>query len=134
MADQPEILEHHADPPPKRGQAGARHLGQFLAEQADPAAGRALREVEQFEQRGLARARRPGEEIEAPADEPEIQVAEHLAPGAVAEPNAVEFRNLKQASVLSPGRLSRRWPPPCQADRIPVYRALTVPEEGFLPI
>ena len=65
MRDQPEILEDDADPPPEAGQAAARHGDDVLAEQPDQAAARPQREIEQFEQRGLAGARRAGEEVEA---------------------------------------------------------------------
>jgi hypothetical protein len=49
MADEAEILEHDADAAAKGGQDVARGVGQFLAEQADAAARRALREVEQLQ-------------------------------------------------------------------------------------
>ena len=48
MRDQPEILEDHADPAAEAGQPRARHGDDILAEQADQAAARPLREVEQF--------------------------------------------------------------------------------------
>ena len=96
MADQPEVLEDHADPAAEGGQRLARRVAQFLAEQADPAARRALGEVEQFEQRGLARARRAGEEIEAAAAQPEVEVAQHLGAGAVAQAHPVEFDDRRQ--------------------------------------
>ena len=57
MRDQAEILEDDADPPAEAGQALARHGDDVLAEQADQAAARPLGEVEQFQQRGLARRR-----------------------------------------------------------------------------
>ncbi len=56
VRDQPEILENDPDPPAKARQAGARHGHDILAEQPDQAAARAQRQIEQFEQRRLARA------------------------------------------------------------------------------
>ena len=75
MRDQPEILEDDADPPAEAGQALARHGDDVLAEQADQPAARPLREIEQLEQRGLARARRAGEEIEAALAQRESEIA-----------------------------------------------------------
>ncbi len=69
----------------------AWRLGQLLAEQADPAAGRALGEIKQLEERGLASARWPGEKIEAAPRESEIEVAEDLCAGAVAKPDRIEL-------------------------------------------
>ena len=50
MRDQPEFLEDDADPAAKAGQARARHGDDVLAEQADQAAARPQREIEQLEQ------------------------------------------------------------------------------------
>ena len=91
VRDQPEVLENDADPPAEGGKQLARGVAELLVEQADAPARRPLGEVEQFQQRRLARARRPGEEIEAAAREPEIEVAQHFGIGAVAQPDAIEF-------------------------------------------
>ena len=90
----------------KRRQRVARRIGQLLAEQADAAARRALGEVQQLEQRGLARARRAGEEIEAARRQPEVEVAQHFGARAVAQADAVEFGNCRQ--LLSSRRLAAR--------------------------
>ena len=50
MPDQPKVLKHHADPAAEGGKRIARSVAQFLAEQADPATGRALGQIQQFEQ------------------------------------------------------------------------------------
>ena len=71
----------------------------FLIEQPDPPARRALREVEQFEQAGLARPRRAGEEIETAARQPEVKIAEHLRPRPVAQAHPVEFDDRRQAQI-----------------------------------
>jgi hypothetical protein len=130
MADQPEILENHADPAPERRQRFSFRIAQFFAEQPDSPARRPLRKVEQLEQGRLPRTRRPGQEIEAAVVEPEIQVAQHFSARAVAQADAVEFGNRWQFAFppQSGSAASRRA---CQGLSIPVYRALTVPEEGF---
>jgi hypothetical protein len=79
MADQPEILEDDADPPAEAGQRVARHGDDQSSPNSGSGRGRPLGEIEQFEQRGLAGARRAGEEIEA-ALPAEVEVAQHLAP------------------------------------------------------
>ena len=84
MTDQPEILVDHSDPAAEAGQRLARQVAQLLIEQSHPAAGRALRQIQQFEQRRLARARGAGEEIETAARQPEVDVAQHLGTRAVA--------------------------------------------------
>jgi len=50
VPDQPKVLEHHADPAAERRQRFALGLAQLFPEQADPAPGRPLREIEQLEQ------------------------------------------------------------------------------------
>src|SRR3546814_114606 len=64
---------------------------QILAEQADDATARPLREIEHLEQRRLARTRGAGEEIEAARLKVEADVREYLGIGTIAQPNAVEF-------------------------------------------
>ena len=93
VPDQAEVLEHHADAAAEGRQSVALRLAQFLPEQVDAAARRALREVEQPEQRGLARAGRAGEEIEAAAAKLEVEVAQHFGARAVTQADAIEFRN-----------------------------------------
>ena len=65
MRDQPEVLEYHADAPPEAGQALARQGAGILSEQPDRAMGRSLRQIDELEQRRLARAGLSGEEVEA---------------------------------------------------------------------
>src|SRR6476469_7098644 len=102
MADQAEVLEHDPDAAAKAGQRVALGVAQFLVEQADPAARRALGQIKQLEQRGLARAGRAGEEVETAAGQPEIEVAKHLAPRPVAQADPVEFGNRRQETRLLP--------------------------------
>ena len=103
MRDQPEILEDDADPPAEAGQAAARHGDDVLAEQADQAAARAQREIEQLQQRGLAGARRAGEEIEAALAQRESEIGQGLGAGAVAQPDIFELDDRSAAlSAASP--------------------------------
>ena len=91
MGDEPEILEDDADPPPEAGQALPRHGDDVLAEQFDQAAARPLGEVEELEERGLARARRAGEEVEAAVAQREAEVRQRLRSRAIAQPDIVEL-------------------------------------------
>ena len=50
VTDQPEVLEDDADAAAEGRQRLARRFAQLLAEQADAAARRALREIEQLEE------------------------------------------------------------------------------------
>ena len=100
MPDQPEILEDDADAAAVVGQRIARRIGHLLAEQSNPAAGRPLGEVEQLEERCLARTRRTGEEVEAAFGQPEIEVAQDFGARAVAQADAVEFRDRSQLTSL----------------------------------
>ena len=93
VADQAEVLEHHADSAAEGRQSVALRPAQLRAEQVDPPSGRALCEVEKPEQRGLARAGRAGEEIEAAAAKLEVEVAQHFGARAVTQADAIEFRN-----------------------------------------
>src|SRR3546814_16544589 len=100
MWDQAEILKNDADATAKTGQAVARHRPQILAEQPHDAPARPLREIEHPQQRGLARARRAGEEIKAPRLEVEADVAQHFAIGTIAQPDIFEFNHPDRKSVV----------------------------------
>src|SRR5690606_20519560 len=91
VRDEPEILEHDADPAAKGGQRLAWERDHVGPEHPDDPARRPLREIEQLEQRGLAGAARAGEEVEAPRIERERDVAQHLALGAVAQADVIEL-------------------------------------------
>ena len=88
-------------------------VGQILAEQAKLAAGRPLGEVEQLQQRGLAGARRPGEEIEGAALKPEIEIAQDFGAGAVAQPNPVKFDDRRQSNPPTASNAGLAPPRPC---------------------
>src|SRR6185369_1357997 len=96
-------------------QVVAWSVGQFLAEQADPPTRRALGQVKQLKQRRLARARRPGEEIEAAARQPEVEVAQHFGARAVAQAHTVEFGKCSQNPSLPGVKRAPQGPSPCQA-------------------
>ena len=63
MVEQAEILEHHADSPAHEGGLAARERRHVAPEQRGAAAARPARQVHQLEQRGLAGAARPGQEM-----------------------------------------------------------------------
>ena len=102
MADEPEVLEDHADASPEVGKRFARSLAQVFAEEPDPAARRPLREVEELEQRRLSCARRAGEEIEAASRQREVEVAEHLGARSVAQSHAFELNDSRQNNPSQP--------------------------------
>jgi hypothetical protein len=101
VIDQAEILENHTQTAAEGRQLRAR-LGDYIAsEHADRAARRTLREIEQFQQRGLARPARAGEEIEPTGKQSEGQIAQNLTVRAVAKADIVEARDLFLAPVHS---------------------------------
>ena len=94
MTDQAEVLEHDSNAAAILRKRLSRRFGELVAEQANPAARRPLRQVEQLEQRSLACSRWPGEEIEAALAEAEVEIAQDFRSRAVAQADAVEFRNV----------------------------------------
>jgi hypothetical protein len=91
MPDQGEILEHHPDPAAKPGQPLARHRDDILAEQPDEAPARPLGEIEQLQQRGLARAGRARQKIETALAQREGQVGKRFSARPVAQTDIVEL-------------------------------------------
>jgi hypothetical protein len=63
--------------------------------------------------------------------EAEIEVAQDLGARAVAQADAVEFDDGRQLNFLPLSAAYRARSTPCHMRRIPVYPALTVPEEAF---
>ncbi len=114
MRHQPEILEHHADPAAKSRQAVTRQHHRILAEQPDHATRRALREVQQLQQRGLAGATRTGEEIERTTAQGEADVRQRLRSGvrtrAVTKPDILELDDIRH-DVVAPA-FARLMPVP----------------------
>ena len=87
--------------PIRRRKPGRRFLGMVTMSSPNnlirPAA-RPLGEVEQFQQRGLARARRPGEEVEAAVAEREAQIRKRLRPRPIAQPDIVELDDVAEVA------------------------------------
>ena len=90
MVEQPEILEHDADPSPQAGDVVLGERGGVLAEQLDEAARRLQRQEDQAQQRGLAGAGRPGEELEGLRLDREGDVAQDLGTHAVPQADILE--------------------------------------------
>jgi predicted Zn finger-like uncharacterized protein len=111
MPHEPEVLEDDSDPAAKRGKSLPWRFAELFAEQANPSPRRSLREVKKLQQRGLARARRPREKIEAAAAELEIEIAQDFGSRAVAQADAREFGDrLQSVSPLrstGAGRLAK---------------------------
>ena len=64
MIEQAKVLQHDADPLAQIGDLVLAEQRDIVAEQIDEAAGRPQRQEQQPQQRGLAGAGRPGEELE----------------------------------------------------------------------
>src|SRR5262249_61479686 len=85
VIDQAKVLEYDADATPQRRKSVLVERGDVVAEQRDQAAGRAQREEQQAHQRGLAGARRPGQELKRVRLDAEAEVAQDLRPQSVAQ-------------------------------------------------
>ena len=81
---------HHPDLAPHHRQLAPLQPGDVAAEQMDQPARRSQRQVDQPQQRGLARPGGAGQEMERAGRQFERQVAEHLVGAAVAQADAVE--------------------------------------------
>src|SRR3546814_18717101 len=120
MRHQPEILEHHADAATEAGQALAGQRHHILPEQADDAPAGPLGEVEQLQQRRLARARRAGQEIETAAGERKADVGPRLAIQTIAQADISELDDGRHATISAPARsLLPRTPTHTTADGRP---------------
>ncbi len=64
VVDQPEVLEHHPDPPAQARQILARRDGDILVEQMDEPARRPQGEIHELQKRRLPRAARSGQKME----------------------------------------------------------------------
>src|SRR6185436_357785 len=100
MPDQAEVLEHHPDAAAVTRQRLAGGMVELVAEQRQSAPRRPLGEVKQLQQRGLARARRSGEKIEAALAEAEIEIPQHFGACAVAQSHTVEFDDCPRQTLL----------------------------------
>src|SRR3546814_19126697 len=76
----------------------------ILPEQADDAPAGPLGEVEQLQQRRLARARRAGQEIETAAGERKADVGQRLAIQTIAQADIFELDDGQHASISAPAR------------------------------
>ena len=90
MVEQAEILQHDADPPAQVRDVVLGEQRDVLAEQVDQPAGRPQRQEQQFQERGLAGAGRPGQELEGMGGNQEIEVAQNLRPEAVSQSDIFE--------------------------------------------
>jgi hypothetical protein len=76
MAQQPEFLKHHTNALTQPGQRGALQGCRVLPEQREAPGMRALLEIQELQQRGLAGARGAGQEMERPRRQRDRQVAQ----------------------------------------------------------
>ena len=99
MVEQPEILQHDADALAQVRDLVLAEQRDVVAEQVDEAARRPQRQEQQPQQRGLAGARRAGQELEGMGRDQERQVAQNLRAEPVAqtdifEPNQAQLRSI----------------------------------------
>src|SRR3954454_8797510 len=90
MVEQPEILQHDADPFAQIGNLVLAQQGDVVAEQVDQAASRPQRQEQELQQRGLAGARGPGEKLEGMGWNLEVEIAQDLGPQAIAQSDIFE--------------------------------------------
>ncbi len=93
MVEEAEILEHHAHPAAQAGQVVLGNIRHVLAEDGDEPPRRAHRHQDQAQERGLAGARRPGEELERIGLDREGEVAQDLRAHAVAHAHILELHD-----------------------------------------
>ena len=99
MVEQPEILQHDADPLAQVRDLILAEQRDVVAEQIDEAAGRPQRQEQQPQQRGLAGAGGAGQELEGMGGDQEREVAQNLRAEPVAqtyifEPNQAQLRSM----------------------------------------
>ncbi len=104
MVEQAEILEHDADALAQRRRLVRVELGGVAAEDADQPARRTQRQEQQPQQRRLAGAGRPGEELEGARGNAEGDIPQHFRPHAVAQADILETN---QVSILQAGPTRR---------------------------
>ena len=90
MVEQAEILEDDAHAPAEIGERGGFEARDVLAEQIDQAPRRLERHQDQADQRGLARARRPGQILEGARRDAEVDVLQHLRAHPVPQADILE--------------------------------------------
>ncbi len=130
MREETEVLEDDPDAASERGQLDAPQDRDIAVEQGNDAARGAMREVQQLQQRRLARATRTEEEVERAGFEREADVAEYFGTRAVAHPDVLETNQSgslpRRAAV---GRISGKkdgtLPPP--PSRLVVWPCLGPP-------
>ena len=116
VIEQAEILQHDPDPFAQIGDLVLAEQRDVVAEQVDQAAGRPQRQEQQLQQRGLAGAGRPGEELEGMGRNLETEVAQNLRAEPVAqsdifEPNQAQLRSMRGVTGnLKTGHLGPGWP------------------------
>ena len=108
MIQQPEILEHHPDAAAEGRQVAAPGGGQFGAEQGDQAPAGRLGDIDQLQQRGLARARKAGQEGERARLQRETDIAQHFGARAIAH---ADIFKANHGGEHNRRRRLRSWPP-----------------------
>ena len=90
FVDQPEILEHHANPPPQRGPGGAIQRRRIAVEQPQRTVRGLLGQADNVQQGGLARAGCAGHKTEIAGLQRQRDVVQQLGAAVIALSNMFE--------------------------------------------
>ena len=123
MVEQAKILEHDADAAPQRRHRVARQRRHVVTELGDQAARRLERQEQQPQQRGLAGAGRPGQELERVRLDAEREVAQDLRAQPVAQADVLESDHPPLSDKFPKRPRESRPGPRSQASRRPLRGA-----------
>src|SRR5262245_2019625 len=90
VVEQPEILKYDANASPQRGERVVAEHGDIVPEQRHQASGGPQRNEQETQERGLASAGRPGDELEGTRVDTEREIAQHLGTEAVTQSHMLE--------------------------------------------
>ena len=135
MVEQAKILEHDADAAPQRRHRVLRQCRDVVAELGDQAARRLERQEQQPQQRGLAGAGGPGQELERMRLDAEREVAQDLRAQPIAQADVLKsdhtpLRSNSPKARATPGRPGAKTSRSDPAQRTPelrFYRIITTP-------
>src|SRR5215470_6792937 len=103
MVEEPEVLEHHPDPPPQHGERIGAQGGGVVIEQRDQSPGRLERQKQKAQQRTLAGAGGTAEKLERARRNVEGEVAQNFGAEPVAQSDILEL-NHAVLRIAHPGK------------------------------
>src|SRR5262249_9950558 len=104
VVEQPEVLEHDADATPQRRDRVARQCRNVVTELSDKAARRLERQEQQPQQRGLAGAGWPGQELERVRFDAECEVPQDLRAQPIAQADVLKSDHPPLSDKFPKGR------------------------------